>query len=260
MPSTPIHKNRLSVIIPCFNEEKHIGDCLASVAWADEIMVVDSHSTDRSLEIARTYTDRILQRSYQNSADQKNWAIPQATHDWVLIVDCDERVTAELQREIQQILGKGPQFDGYWIGRQNYLFGKPVRYSGWGRDKVLRLFKKGLGRYADKRVHAEIQLDKAGLLQHKLAHFTVDSIDAWVTKINRYSSWKAEDKMAEKVSLAVLQLVLRPPIRFIKDFVFRMGMLDGWRGFLISAMSAFAELVMAAKLMQHKSNQSAGRK
>jgi len=243
-------RTRLSVIIPCFNEEKNIEACLASVSWADEILVVDSFSTDGTLEIVRRYTDRIFQHEYLNSAAQKNWTIPRALHDWVLIVDSDERVTPELKNEITSLLMQRPQKDGYWIRRKNYLFGIEIRYSGWGTDSVLRLFRKDIGRYQEKRVHAEIDLVNSGMLEGFLEHHSVSSLADWVTKINRYSTWKARDKFERGTKAPVLHMILRPPVRFFKDFVLRLGMLDGWRGFLIASMSAFAELVMAAKVVQ----------
>lgn len=243
-------QQKLTVITPCYNEGKNIEACLQSVMWADEILVVDSFSTDQTLNIARKYTDRILQHEYINYAAQNTWAIPQAKHEWVLIVDSDERVTPALRDEIQELLRRGPDKDGYLIRRNNHLMGKCIKHSGWGDDSVLRLFRRGLGRYQKKRVHAKVELENTGVLTARLDHHTVSSMAAWVAKINRYSSWKAEDKFEKGVTAPVLHLVLRPPYRFFKDFVLRFGILDGWRGFLIAAMSSFAELVMAAKLTQ----------
>jgi glycosyltransferase involved in cell wall biosynthesis len=243
-------RKKLSVIIPCFNEERNIESCLQSVVWADEILVVDSFSTDATLSMAGKYTDRILQHEYIYSAAQKNWAIPQAAHDWVLIVDADERVSPELRDEITTLLGNDPPRDGYWIKRRNFLFGGEIRHSGWGTDSVLRLFRKEKGRYEDKRVHAEIVLSNTGVLNNHLEHRSISSVADWVGKVNRYSSWKARDKYEKGMAMPVAHMFLRPPVRFFKDFVLRLGILDGWRGFLIAAMSAFAELIMAAKVVQ----------
>jgi glycosyltransferase involved in cell wall biosynthesis len=241
-------RQKLTVIIPSYNEEENIERCLKSVTWADEILLVDSFSTDGTRQIAQKYTHRILQHEYINSAAQKNWVIPQAGHDWVLLVDCDEQVSKALCEEIRALLRQDPPKDGYWIFRSNYLMGKRVKYSGWGRDSVLRLFRKELGFYDEKRVHAEIKMNNTGVLKGRLEHDSVSSVTSWVDKINRYSSWKAEDKYEKQVRAPVVHLLLRPPFRFIKDFIFRLGVLDGWRGFLIASMSSFAELMMAAKL------------
>ena len=253
MKETPAHDRRkMTVIIPSYNEEFHIAACLQSVDWADEILVVDSFSTDATLEISRRFTDRILQHEYANSAAQKNWAIPQANHEWVLIVDCDERVTPSLRDEILELLQEEPQKEGYWIYRDNYLFGKRIKHSGWGGDRVLRLFRRDIARYDQKRVHAEVKIQDAGVLHNRLTHYSVSDMRHWVNKINRYSSWKAEDKCERGVNFPLLHLIFRPPIRFLKDFVFRLGFVDGWRGFLIASMSAFAELIVSAKLIQDK--------
>ena len=243
------NRKKLTVVITCFNEEKIIEACLKSVTWADEILVVDSFSTDGTLEIAKKYANRILQHEYVSPAAQKNWIIPKAKYDWILIIDSDEKVSVELSNEIRELLRQNPQMDGYWIFRNNYLMGKRIKYSGWGNDSVLRLFRKDFGRYSNKRVHEEINLNNTGELRGRLEHDSVSSIADWVMKINRYSSWKAEDKFDNQEKYPLLHLVFRPPLRFIKDFIFRLGILDGWRGFLIASMSSFAELVMAAKLL-----------
>ena len=251
MPDAAVRKLPVTALIPCFNEERNIEDCIRSVQWADEILLADSFSTDRTLEIGRRYGARIVQREYGYSASQKNWAIPQAAHEWVLLVDSDERVTPELRDEILRMLESGPKHDGYWIARTNFLFGERVRFSGWQRDSVLRLFRRDLGRYEDKRVHAEIQLSNTAWLENRIDHHSIASIQNWVAKINRYSSWKAQDKFDKRSAAPVVQVFFRPPLRFLKDYILRLGVLDGWRGFLISMMSAFSEFIMASKLLEH---------
>jgi len=240
----------ITVIIPCFNEEENIEACLRSVVWADEILVVDSFSTDGTLDIVRRYTDRIVQHEYINSAAQKNWIIPQARHEWVLVVDCDERVQEGLRDEILVLLRNNPVKDGYWIRRKNFLFGKEVKHAGWGTDSVLRLFRRDVGRYQKKRVHAEVELDRTGSLQGYLEHYTMPSLHEWMQKIDRYTTWKAQDKYEGGMVLPVVHMIMRPFISFFRDYILRLGILDGWRGFLISSMNAFAELVMAAKVVQ----------
>jgi glycosyltransferase involved in cell wall biosynthesis len=243
-------RQKLTALIPCFNEEKNMDECLKSVAWADEIFVVDSFSTDKTLEIARKYTDRIVQHEFINDAVQKNWAIPQATYEWILIVDCDERVTPELKEEILSVLSREHMHDGYWVKRNNYLMNKVVRYSSWGNDTVLRLFRRSKGRYQEQRVHGEIMLEDTGMLNAYLDHHTVASMGEWVNKINRYTLYKAQDKYDKGITFPVPYMLVRPPLRFLKDYVLRLGILDGWRGFLISAMGAFADLVMTAKILE----------
>lgn len=243
-------RQKLSVLIPCFNEEKNIEECLKSVSWADEIFIVDSYSTDRTLDIAKKYTERIVQHGFINDAVQKNWAIPQATHEWILIVDCDERVPLELKDEIISLLSSEPLKDGYWIKRDNYLMNKHIKHSSWGNDTVLRLIRRSKGRYKEQRVHGEILLDHTGMLNAHLVHYTVPSVGEWINKINRYTLYKAQDKYDKGIRFPVLYMLVRPPLRFLKDYVLRLGVLDGWRGFLISAIGAFADLVMTAKLVE----------
>jgi glycosyltransferase involved in cell wall biosynthesis len=241
---------KLTIIVPCQNNAETIDACLRSAAWADELLVVDGFSRDATCEIARRYTTAVVQHEYLNYAAQNNWAIPRARHQWVLVLDSDERLTPALSAEIQALMRRGPERSGYWIYRNNYLFGKRVRYSGWGRDKVLRLFRRELGRLREKRVHAGLALDDTGTLEGRIDHHSVSGMRAWVEKINRYSSWKAEDKVQRGARFAVAQLMLRPPARFAKDMLLRRGVLDGWRGFLIAAMAAYAELIMAAKILE----------
>ena len=130
---------QISAIIPVFNEEDHIIDAIESVSWADEIIVVDSFSTDKTLALAQSKGVKILQRAYQYSASQKNWAIPQAKYDWVFILDADERVNESLKEEILKLKKKATTYDAFWIPRQNHFMGKKIRFSGWQGDKVIRL-------------------------------------------------------------------------------------------------------------------------
>ena len=179
-------KEKLTAIIPVKNEAHNIRDVLESVSFADEIMVVDSFSTDDTLKIAKEYTSFILQRDFNYAASQKNWAIPQATHEWILLVDADERITPELKEEVINILKNPPQKAvAFWIGRINYFMGKQIKYSGgWQNDKVIRLFRKSKCKYQDKLVHEEIITDgEVGFLENKLPHYTYKSIDKTRRKI-----------------------------------------------------------------------------
>jgi len=133
---------KLTAIIPTKNEAHNIVEAIQSVDFADEIIIVDSFSTDETLNLAKPRVTKVIQREYENSASQKNWAIPQAKYDWILILDADERVTQSLREEIQQILSNNPKESGFWIYRNNHFMGKKVRFSGWQGDKVIRLFKK----------------------------------------------------------------------------------------------------------------------
>jgi glycosyltransferase involved in cell wall biosynthesis len=241
---------KLSVIIPCFNEEEMIAQCLESVKFADEILVVDSFSTDRTVEIARPCAARVLQHEYVNSATQKNWAIPQANHAWVLIVDSDEQVTAELAGEIQRIL-ENPQYDGYWIRRRNFFLGKEIKNGSWRNDKVLRLFRRDLASYEDKHVHAEIELrGQAGCCQERILHYSFRSLDDHLRKVGRYTSWGALNARDGGLRGTGWRIFGHSAGHFLKSYFVKLGFLDGTEGLIIAMMEATASFLKYGKLYE----------
>lgn len=244
---------KLTVIIPTYNEEWNIRDCLESVEWTDEILVVDSFSTDRTVELAKPYAHRILQREYINSATQKNWAIPQAQHDWVLIVDADERVTESLRQEIQELLSRPgePDCDGYRIRRENYAWGKRIRYCGWQGDWVVRLFDRRKGRYEEKEVHADVVIHgKVGTLQSPLIHYTYRDLKHYFSKFNRYTHWGALELKKQGRRARWYHLLLHPVFRFVRMYIFQRGFLDGLHGLVLCGLSAFSVFTKYAKLWE----------
>ena len=244
-------RERLSVIVPTFNEERHIEACLESVRWADEIVVVDSFSTDRTLEIAKPLASRVLRHEYVNSAAQKTWTIPQAAHRWILVVDADERVGDPLAKEIRDLMETGPDCDGYVIRRLNHFHGKPIRHGGWGRDRVLRLFNREKGRYQEKNVHAEVDVEgKVRELGHPILHDTFRGFGEYMMKIDRYTRWGAEDLKRRGRSAGVADLVLRPAGRFVKRYVVQAGFLDGAEGLVISGLDTYSVFLKYARLWE----------
>ncbi|MCX5801171.1 MAG: glycosyltransferase family 2 protein [Candidatus Eisenbacteria bacterium] len=242
-------REKLSVIIPTFNEAHNIAACLDSVLWADEVIVVDSFSTDSTAQICKNYGVRIFDHEYVNSASQKNWVLPQVSHTWVLIVDADERVTERLRDEILGLLEGGPGCDGYWIRRRNCFMGREIRHCGWERDKVLRFFDRTKGRYEEKHVHAEIALrGRAGFLGAHLLHDSYRDFSAYLTKLDRYSDWGAQDAAKGGRGRVVEKLLLRPPARFVRMYVFRLGFLDGIQGFMLCSLAAVSVFMKYAKL------------
>lgn len=245
---------RLTAIVTCYNEEAMIGDCLASLQFADEILVVDSFSTDRTLEIARPLATRILQHEYVNPAAQKNWAIPQAAQEWILILDADERATPELAGEIRQIL-QNPHYDGYWIRRRNFFWGKEIRHGTWRTDKVLRLFRRDKGRYQDKQVHEEIELpEPPGWCQAKLSHYSYRSLDDFLRKVSRYSTWGADDARRRGLRGSAWRILGHSLGHFFKSYFLKQGFLDGTEGLIIAFMEGYQGFFKYAKLyeMQRK--------
>jgi glycosyltransferase involved in cell wall biosynthesis len=196
---------KLTAIIPTFNEEGNILECLESVGWADEVLVVDSFSTDSTVELCRSRGVKLVQHEYRNSAAQKNWILPQTRHRWVLIVDADERVTPPLREEITALLSGAPECDGYWVRRRNRFMGRQVRFCGWQRDKVLRLFDRDKGRYEEKRVHSEVELDgTVGFLKSPLMHDSYKDFSSYLRKLDKYTDWGAQDLMEKGRRASVL--------------------------------------------------------
>ncbi|MBN1594115.1 MAG: glycosyltransferase family 2 protein [Candidatus Coatesbacteria bacterium] len=238
-------KARLTAIIPTFNEEANIRDCLEQLRFADEILVVDSFSTDSTLDIAKEFNARIIQREYNCSASQKNWAIPQAKHEWILLCDSDERVTAELRREIEEVLAGEQQHVGYSIPRANYFLGKRIRHCGWSpeRDRNIRLFMRDKSRYEDKEVHADIICDgSVGKLHSPLMHHSFRTFEQYIAKMNRYTTWGAKDLINAGRKIGTFDLTFRPPMTFLKMYILQAGFLDGMRGFILCLASSFYTL------------------
>jgi len=246
---------KITVIIPCKDEEHNIREVLESVKWADEIMVVDSFSSDNTLQIAKEYTTCILQHEYLSSAAQKNWAIPQAKHDWVLLVDADERVTPELKNEVEQRLNSSNDLAGYWIYRDNYFMGKRIRYGGMGGDKVVRLFKRDLCRYEEKQVHAEIIAQgQLGFLQNKLIHNTYKDLGHYLEKVHRYSLWSAMDFDKKTGSINLYHVLIKPGFKFFQFYILKRGFLDGFAGFAVAALASYSVLLRFLQLWSIRNN------
>ncbi|WP_268122085.1 glycosyltransferase family 2 protein [Roseivirga pacifica] len=243
----------ITAIIPCYNEEANIARAIESVLWADEILVIDSFSTDRTVEIIESYPKvTLLQHEYVNSASQKNWAIPQAKHDWVFLLDADEQATEGLISEVKELIKKPVREVAFWIKRSSYFMGKRVRFSGWQRDKVIRLFLRDNCRYEDNNVHAEIIADGAvGMAKNRILHFTYKGIDKSVERIRWYSTWKAYDKVEKGSSGNFwLLVILKPFWRFFNQFILQLGFLDGKVGFHIAALSAYDVYIRGLKIIR----------
>ena len=232
---------KLTAMIPTGNEEHNIVAAIKSVDFANEIMVVDSFSKDKTVDLATPLVDTILQREYENSASQKNWAIPQAKYKWILLLDADERVTPELKKEVIEIINSSSTISGFWIKRENYFMGKKVRFSGWRKDKVIRLFKRDECKYENKHVHAEIISDgEISILKNKLIHNTFISKEIYLEKLKRYAKWQAKDYDKKVKTINTYHTTIKPLIRFFKHYIIQLGILDGYVGFTISSYQAKA--------------------
>jgi glycosyltransferase involved in cell wall biosynthesis len=245
---------KLTALIPCKNERRNIRPCIQSLQpIADEILVADSGSTDGTLDIVRQIGGcRIIEREYVDSGNFKNWAIPQASHPWVLIVDADERLTESLAEEIQRVLSSPSQQDGYWIYRTSYFMGHRIRFSGWQHDRVLRLFRRDLGRYGGAGDHAEVVIPtgNVGRLRERLQHYTYWSYDQYFRKFTRYTTWQAERWHREGRRASLIQLLLSGPLRFLRSYVLQLGFLDGRAGLQICALAGFYSFMKRARLWE----------
>jgi hypothetical protein len=244
----------LTVIIPCKDEEANIRGCVHSARKvADEIIIADSGSTDRTLEIVGGMEDvRVVYREYINSGNFKNWAIPQAAHRWVLILDADERITDALAGEIKGLMRKGPAEDGYWIYRASFFMGHRVRFSGWQNDRVLRLFRRDLGRYQGESDHAEVSINsgRVGRLKQRMLHYSYWTYRDYLQRMQRYSTYQASQWQEQGRAISRLKLYFNLPLRFLQLFVLRLGFLDGLVGFQVCLLTSVYSFSKQACLWQ----------
>jgi glycosyltransferase involved in cell wall biosynthesis len=240
----------LTVLIPAGNEEGNIRGCIESVSWADDLFVVlDERSCDGTEAIAREFTDHIVRHEYVNSATQKNWAIPQCTTDWVMVVDADERVSPELRARIQGILADGTECDGFYIKRMTIFFGRLIRHGGWHKDYLVRLWRHGKGRYEDLEVHADVIVDgKVGTIEEHLLHDTYRSFSHYLEKFDRYTTWSANDLHKAGKRATWVNLTLRPLWRLVRMYILRCGFLDGTHGLINAITTTFYVFMKYAKL------------
>jgi FkbM family methyltransferase len=246
---------KLTVIIPCKNERENIGPCIVSARQvADEVLVADSGSTDGTLELARGLGCRIIEREYGTSGNFKNWAIPQAAHEWVFILDADERITPQLDAEIHETLSD-PRLDGFWVYRLNHFMGHPIRFGPWKNDRCLRLFRRDLGRYVGPTDHAEVELSSraVGKLREPLTHYTCDSYSQYLPKLSRYAEVQARLWQAEGRRAKLGRLLFRFPLRFLQGYVGRLGFLDGLAGLQVCLLVAYLSWLKQAYLWQLQS-------
>ena len=229
----------VSALVIAQNEETNIAECLATLRWAEEVVVVDGGSKDATVDLAREAGARVLAHPFESPARQRNWALPQLRSDWVLVVDADERVTTELAEEIAGTLAGQPGETGFWLKRRSYFLGRPMRYGGWQRDWVLRLFRRGEGNYDDRRVHETVILaGPTRRLGGVLLHHTYPSLDDYLVKSRRYASWGAHELFHQGRRPSLNDLLFRPPARFLKMYLWQGGWRDGREGLLLAALTA----------------------
>jgi len=241
--------NKISIIVITKDEEKNISDCLKSVNWADEIIVVDSESTDKTVELARKFTDKIFIRKWEGYVPQKRYALSLATNEWVLSLDADERITPELKDEIIK-LSPG-EFSGFKIKRKNFLLKKEITSCGWEKDYQLRLFRKEKTSFSDRLVHEKFIVDgQVDKLKNPMIHYTFSSFAEYFSKINHYSSLKAQELFTKKKSVSGWTIFSHTVSALFASFIIKRGFKDGVYGLIISLLHSVSTMMNYIKLWE----------
>lgn len=242
---------KLSVTIITRDEATDIAAALESVRWADEIVVIDSGSTDDTVAIARRYTERVCVREWPGYAAQKNVAASLASHDWILSVDADERVTPDLAQEIRALLASEPTVAAFRIPRVTFHLGRWIRGTDWYPDYQPRLYHKQRARWTGAYVHETVTADGAvGVLTHDLQHYAYRDISDHLETINRYTSLAARQMQEHGRRAGLLHLVAHPPMAFLRNYIAKGGFRDGSVGLVISLMNAYYVFLKFAKLWE----------
>ena len=247
-----------------FNEENNIIAALESIGFADEIIIVDSHSTDRTRELAlgfrgrsrdgREIEPRVIEREWPGHVEQKNFAIDQAQHDWVLCLDADERVSSPLRKEIESVLGvNSPEFDGYTIPRRTYYLGRWILRGGWYPDRKLRLFRKSRGRWSGINPHDHVKVQGGTQnLQGDLYHFSYRDIADHLRTINSFTDISSKEKHKRRIRFPLARMLVHPPYKFFKMYFLNQGFREGISGLIIAILGMFYVFLKYAKLWELK--------
>jgi glycosyltransferase involved in cell wall biosynthesis len=252
---------KLSVTVITRNEEAHIGDCLDSVRWADEIIVVDTGSADRTLEICHKYTPHVYSRPWEGYAPAKNAALELAAGDWILSLDADERVSDGLCEEIAALRQQPTAMlaDGYAIPRRNYLWGRWLRYGSLYPDHQIRLFKRGKGCFKARRVHESVEIDgRIARLHHSIDHYSYRGLGDVIQRLDHYTDLAALDLHDQGQPFRVTALVMRPVGRFLRNYLLKQGFRDGIPGLIMAVSYAYSVFAREAKLWELARNPQAG--
>lgn len=241
----------LSVLVTTYNEQELLPLCLDSVRWAEELLVVDSGSTDATVTIAEQRGARVLQHPYESPARQKNWGLTQCRHEWVLILDADEVVTPELSEELEALLRHDARSDGYWIGRDNLFLGRLMRHGGWETDRVIRFVHRDRARYDDRLVHEEIDLPgPLPQLRARLVHHTFRSFEQYWPKVQRYARDGARQAFQRGRRVGAGSVLSHAVARFFRMYLLRRGFLDGGHGLVLALFSTFTTYLKYAHLWE----------
>ena len=239
---------KISVTVITLNEEKNIERCLKSLQWADEIVVLDSFSTDRTVEICRQYTEKVYQEKWQGYGKQKNFCADRTSHRWVLNIDADEVVSPECAKAIRKELENAQEHPLYQFPRKNFFGNHWVRFGGWYPDKISRLYDKTKISFKESRVHEKLTpCNGSGFISEPLLHYSYEGLADYMDRLNRYSSLFAEEKRHSGWTAGCAHLYLRPPLTFFKNFIVRQGFREGFLGMFLALAAAFYTYLKYAK-------------
>ena len=242
---------KLTVIIPTHNEARNIAACIESVTWADEVLVADDFSDDGTAELARAAGARVLMHEFRSPSSQKNWALHQASHPWVLSLDADERATADLGSEVRAILAADGPGDGYFVPIHSYFLGQRMRFGAWRGERKLRLFRRDLTHYSERALHEAAQVrGRVSLCRGAILHYSYRSLDDCFVKMRRYAEWGALEWQRQGRKPSAVRLLLRGPAQFARDYLVRAGFLDGTRGLILALFDAWQSVAREAKLWE----------
>ncbi|MDZ7640145.1 MAG: glycosyltransferase family 2 protein [Bryobacterales bacterium] len=239
---------QISATIIALNEERNIARAIESLRCCDEILVVDSGSTDRTCEIAQQHGAKVIEANWLGYAAQKNYAASLASHEWILSIDADEALSEGLEAEIWQLKKSGPAVDAYEFARLAQYLGRWILHSGWHPDRKVRLYRREKAQWEGEFVHESVRVSgSVGRLDGNLLHFTCESLTEHVKTMNRYTTLAAQEIAARRMRVSWMRLFLDPPLTFFKTFILKQGFRDGLEGFIIAYMAATYNFLKYAK-------------
>jgi glycosyltransferase involved in cell wall biosynthesis len=239
---------KITATIITLNEERNIARAIESLRCSDEILIVDSGSVDRTVELARKLGARVIEAGWRGYAGQKNWAAGQASHDWILSLDADEALSEPLEAEIWNVKKNGPRYDAYTMSRLARYLGRWILHSGWYPDRKVRLYDRRKAKWVGDFVHESVESQgRLGHLESNLLHFTCDSLSEHLRTLDRYTTLAAQELAARKVKVPLSRVILDPAWTFTKTYFFQRGFLDGLEGLTIAYMAAFYTFLKYSK-------------
>ncbi len=241
---------KISAIVITYNEAGNIADCLSSLEWCDEIIVVDSKSTDDTVKISGEFTQKIQIVDNLPYGEKRNIGIDQTSGDWIVWLDADERITPELRDEVKGIINSSSSSDAYRINRKSFFINKFIKHCGWYPDYTLRLFKKSTGiRFNDSLVHEKaVYNGTTGRLQNEILHYTDRDFEHYIYKLNKYTTLSAEELRAKGKKAGFFDIIFRPAFTFFKMYFLKLGILDGYMGLVLCTLSSIHVMTKYSKL------------